>query len=280
MHSRLRQVLLRKCNPDNCYGYFDFGVASSIHYEASASQGAEVGSCRYFPRWALVSCHYVAITFSVICIGKSNYVVSVTIVSIVRLHYLLQGNLTSPDITWNFVNIALWSVVEGNTAIFCGMHASTRELPHLSKKFANFLPLLLACLPFLRPILSKFTFGIFSLSSLPSKKQPSSGTRGTLRMSHYQKDGPRPWQGDSRFVTTTSHSRAYSITHTRETDEHPFAQLTDDGSEHSIPIKERQDDSQIELGNVSPVRGPVEPNGIVVTREFHLQHQEVQHQDV
>jgi hypothetical protein len=48
---------------------------------------------------------------------------SVTVVSIVRLHYLLQGNLTSPDITWNFVNIALWSVVEGNTAIFCGMHA-------------------------------------------------------------------------------------------------------------------------------------------------------------
>lgn len=45
---------------------------------------------------------------------------SVTIVSIVRLHYLLQGNLTSPDITWNFVDIALWSVLEGNVAIFCG----------------------------------------------------------------------------------------------------------------------------------------------------------------
>lgn len=99
-------------------------------------------------------------------------------------------------------------------------------------------------------------------------------------MSHYQKDGPRPWQGDSRYVTTTSHSRSYSITHTHETDEHPFAHLTDDGSERSIPVKERQDDSQIELGNVSPVRGPVEPNGIVVTREFHLQHQEAQHQDV
>jgi hypothetical protein len=140
--------------------------------------------------------------------------------------------------------------------------------------------LLLACLPFLRPILSKFTFGIFSLSSLPSKKQPSSGTRGTLRMSYYQKDGVRPWQGDGRFVTTTSHSRAYSITRTRETDEHPFAHLTDDGSERSIPVKERQDDSQIELGNVSPTRAPIEPSGIVVTREFHLQHQEAQHQDV
>lgn len=98
-------------------------------------------------------------------------------------------------------------------------------------------------------------------------------------MSYYQKDGARPWQGDGRFVTTTSHSRAYS--HTHETDEHPFAHLTDDGSERSIPVKERQEDSQIELGNVSPPRGPVELSGIVVTREIHLQHQEAQqHQDV
>ncbi|KAM0450434.1 hypothetical protein ACHAO4_006410 [Trichoderma viride] len=216
-------------------------------------------------KWALAG---------IFCVG-----LFVTIVSIVRLHYLLQGNLTSPDITWNFVNIALWSVVEGNTAIFCGKHVpSSRDLPSLWVIFSDSLSLPPACLPFLRPVLSKFSFGIFSLSSVPSKKQPSSGTRGTLRMSYYQKDGARPWQGDGRFVTTTSHSRAYS--HAHETDEHPFAHLTDDGSERSIPVKEGQDDSQIELDNVSPPRGPIEPNGIVVTREFHLQHQEAQHQDV
>lgn len=45
---------------------------------------------------------------------------SVTIVSIVRFHYLIEGHLNSPDITWNFVNIALWSVLEGNLAIVCG----------------------------------------------------------------------------------------------------------------------------------------------------------------
>ncbi|UKZ60771.1 uncharacterized protein TrAtP1_002042 [Trichoderma atroviride] len=194
-------------------------------------------------KWALAG---------IFCVG-----LFVTIVSIVRLHYLLQGNLTSPDITWNFVNIALWSVVEGNTAIFC------------------------ACLPFLRPILSKFTFGIFILASAPSKRQPSSGTRGTrgtLRMSYYQKDGSRPWQGDGRFNTTTSHSRAYS--HANDTDEHPFAHLTDDGSERSVPIKEGQDDSQIELGNVAPPRVLVEPNSIVVTREIHLRSQQIQPQDV
>lgn len=167
----------------------------------------------------------------------------VTIVSIVRLNYLLQGNLTSPDITWNFVDIALWSVLEGNVAIFC------------------------ACLPFLRPVLSRFTFGIFSLSSLPSKKQqPSSGT---LRMSLHHGGAPRTWQRDSRFVTATSHSRAYSTAN--ETDEHPFAHLTDDGSEHSVPVKERPDGPRIELTNVS-VGGD---SGIVITREFHLQHQDV-----
>ncbi|KAL7947870.1 hypothetical protein V8C42DRAFT_267784 [Trichoderma barbatum] len=172
----------------------------------------------------------------------------VTIVSIVRLHYLLQGNLTSPDIPWNFVDIALWSVVEGNTAIIC------------------------ACLPFLRPVLSKFSFGIFSLSSVPSnKKQQSSGT---LRISlHHPRDAPRSWQGDGRFDTPTSHSRAYSTTN--ETDEHPFARLTDNGSERSIPVKERSDDSHIELGHLSGGSDVVQPNGIVITREFRLQHQDI-----
>ncbi|EHK22634.1 uncharacterized protein TRIVIDRAFT_221904 [Trichoderma virens Gv29-8] len=170
----------------------------------------------------------------------------VTVVSIVRLHYLVRGNLADPDITWSFVDIALWSVVEGNVAIFC------------------------ACLPFLRPVLSKISFGFFSLSSLSSKKQQQSS--GSLKMSHHNRDGPRPWQGDSRFATT-SHSRAYSTAN--ETDEHPFARLTDDGSERSVPIKERPDGSHIELGNISGVGEPVQPNGIVITREFHLQHQDV-----
>lgn len=130
---------------------------------------------------------------------------------------------------------------------------------------------LIACLPFLRPVLSKLSFGIFSLSSVPSKKQQQSS--GTLRMSLHYRDAPRTWQGDGRFVTTTSHSRAYSTTN--ETDEHPFAHLTDDGSERSVPVKERSDGSRIELGNVSVGGDVAQPNGIVITREFHLQHQDV-----
>lgn len=53
---------------------------------------------------------------------------SVTVVSIVRFHYLIKGNLTSPDITWNFVDIALWSVLEGNLAIVCGTCTLTTGL--------------------------------------------------------------------------------------------------------------------------------------------------------
>lgn len=55
MHSRLGQVLLRKCNPDNCYRYFDIAVTSSVHHNAAASQGTKVGSCWYFLRWTFVS---------------------------------------------------------------------------------------------------------------------------------------------------------------------------------------------------------------------------------
>lgn len=89
-------------------------------------------------------------------------------------------------------------------------------------------------------------------------------------MSLHQKDARRTWHGDSRFVAPTSHSRAYSTAH--ETDEHPFAQLTDDGSEHSVPVKERLNDFQIELESVSVGRDPVQLDGIVITREIHLTH--------
>jgi hypothetical protein len=47
---------------------------------------------------------------------------SVTIVSVIRLNYLLKGDVEDPDITWNFVDIGLWSVVEANIAMVCGKY--------------------------------------------------------------------------------------------------------------------------------------------------------------
>lgn len=44
---------------------------------------------------------------------------SVTIISMVRLSYLLHLDLQSPDITWNFVVAVIWTNLEGNIAIIC-----------------------------------------------------------------------------------------------------------------------------------------------------------------
>ncbi|KAI6462594.1 hypothetical protein MCOR16_010269 [Pyricularia oryzae] len=54
----------------------------------------------------------------------------VTIISMVRLSYLLHLDLQSPDITWNFVVAVIWTNLEGNIAIIC------------------------CCLPTLKPILN------------------------------------------------------------------------------------------------------------------------------
>ncbi|KAL7926751.1 hypothetical protein ACQKWADRAFT_328433 [Trichoderma austrokoningii] len=178
----------------------------------------------------------------------------VSVVSIVRLHYSVHADFTGPDITWNYVDIALWSAVEGNTTIFC------------------------ACLPFLWPVLSNFILRLCIRSSAPSGNEPSSGTRGTggaRRTSWYrQKDGARSWQGDGRFITASTHTRAYSVSRRHETDRHPFAHLNDHGSERSVPFKEGFYDSQIELANMAPPRIPLDPNVIVVTQEIHLRRED------
>ncbi|KAM0796944.1 hypothetical protein BDR22DRAFT_811162 [Usnea florida] len=57
----------------------------------------------------------------------------IIIISIVRLVALVQVDLTSPDLDWNFVFVGIWSAIEYNMAIVC------------------------ACLPSLRPILSLVT---------------------------------------------------------------------------------------------------------------------------
>ncbi|KAK1545575.1 TAM domain methyltransferase [Colletotrichum paranaense] len=43
----------------------------------------------------------------------------VTVVSMARLNVILLVDLTSPDITWNFIDTIIWTNVEANTAIIC-----------------------------------------------------------------------------------------------------------------------------------------------------------------
>ncbi|OAQ65351.2 hypothetical protein VFPPC_06466 [Pochonia chlamydosporia 170] len=104
----------------------------------------------------------------------------VTLVSVIRLNYLLKGNLQDPDITWNFVDIGLWSVIEGNIAMVC------------------------ACLPFLRPILNKLTFGIFNISSVGSKPHHSSNF---IKVSHNNASSHR-WDDIGRSGRTSATVKA------------------------------------------------------------------------
>ena len=40
--------------------------------------------------------------------------------SIVRYIYILNLDLASPDITWNFVNVQIWTGLESHANIVCG----------------------------------------------------------------------------------------------------------------------------------------------------------------
>lgn len=49
-----------------------------------------------------------------------------------RLNVILSVDLTSPDITWNFIDTIIWTNVEANTAIICGRSSRLTVSP---KKF-------------------------------------------------------------------------------------------------------------------------------------------------
>lgn len=66
--------------------------------------------------------------------------------SIVRYIYIINLDLASPDITWNFVNVQIWTGLENHVNIVCGKS----PLPPLRSLTDHFA----ACLPSLRPILN------------------------------------------------------------------------------------------------------------------------------
>ncbi|KAL3959678.1 hypothetical protein ACCO45_004795 [Purpureocillium lilacinum] len=226
--------------------------------------------------------------------GFANLVRSVTVVSVVRLSYLLRGDLTNPDITWNFVDIGLWSIIEGNIAIFC------------------------ACLPFLRPVLSKLSFGILHLSSYHSKaRQKQYGgqygqgsTRKTTTTNSTTNGGGassgkdevfddddsgalRNWEGDRRFGVSSSHARAFASRGggssgsggggDLEADDRPFVRMSpDDGRSATTVAAEGRRAARGNNGSFTSIElrdldgGRTSPlDGIVVTREVHMQHQAV-----
>lgn len=115
---------------------------------------------------------------------------SVTIVSIIRLKYLLLGNLTDPDITWNFVDIGTWSVVEGNVATICGMSCYF-HLAHRNRRYDN-VDASQACLPFVRPVSLYVVEHIANIRSYCSKKELT--THQSSRGLANEAPSPRGWE--------------------------------------------------------------------------------------
>ncbi|CAI6337812.1 unnamed protein product [Periconia digitata] len=136
----------------------------------------------------------------------------VTIVSIIRLVFIMRVDLLSPDITWNFNDAIIWTNVEGNTAIIC------------------------SCLPALKPLLSLALKG--TLSSTNGNSKPSSGPIGSNYASRAKKsvgygEGTRTSRGPS---TLHKDSRGSD-------DERPFVRLKETESvgtgDHELQDLER-----------------------------------------
>ncbi|KAL8956591.1 MAG: hypothetical protein Q9193_005923 [Seirophora villosa] len=123
-------------------------------------------------------------------------------VSIVRFTYILSLDLQSPDVTWNFVNVQIWTGVEIHVGIVCAP---------------------VACLPSLRPLLNLALFGSIDrpLRKKGSKKEsggPDAKSQ-TLWNSHlrsYQSgsqggvDGPRKTIGSHAFIRLPDTARTPS----------------------------------------------------------------------
>ncbi|KAL0932228.1 uncharacterized protein CTRU02_213181 [Colletotrichum truncatum] len=153
----------------------------------------------------------------------------VTIVSVVRLYVILSVDLTSPDITWNFIDTIIWTNVEANTAIIC------------------------ACLPTLKPLLTLALSGKLKSSANPSFPNSSSN--------YMLKDRSKPTSsrvgnvGGSTAAQKGPNSRPFD-------DERPFTRLSEQGSS----IGNDEGDSGNELGDVVRAKGilvtrEVEVNG-------------------
>ena len=55
------------------------------------------------------------------------------IISIVRLVTVVDVDLNSPDLDWNFAPLIVWTVTESNIAVVCGKEFRIPYPPHLFK---------------------------------------------------------------------------------------------------------------------------------------------------
>ena len=82
-----------------------------------------MGVGMYFSARRIVSTRHLSLVVFHLCI-----LLSVCVISIVRLVAVLQTNYTSPDVSWNMSESILWPFVEQTMAVVCACLPSLKPL--------------------------------------------------------------------------------------------------------------------------------------------------------
>ncbi|KXH51452.1 hypothetical protein CSIM01_08238 [Colletotrichum simmondsii] len=153
----------------------------------------------------------------------------VTVVSMARLNVILSVDLTSPDITWNFIDTIIWTNVEANTAIIC------------------------ACLPCLKPILNLALNG--RLKSSIKRSGQNSGGQYILN----DRTKPSTANGSSYLGGSGTGAMRKGVGGGGAEDERPFTRLSERDSEPSIDIA--NDDGGSGHGSLSKAGVTIDTQG-------------------
>jgi len=131
-------------------------------------------------------------------LNVSNICYSVIAISIVGFVYLLRLNLKTIDVTWEFVDAQIWTLLEMNTAIICCKHSRIRINIFLNYS-SDFL---IGSLPALRPIISL-------IIGAPTKHMTSKGSSAfkwgkSSKNSSNPSSGSKSWSKNSKSLENAS----------------------------------------------------------------------------
>lgn len=166
----------------------------------------------------------------------------VNVVSIVRLCILMSLNLSSSDVTFNFSEVVIWSVVEVNCGLIC------------------------ACLPSLRPAFTRLGLGrVFGLSShtpSPSEGMGPSGV-GVADSGALRPYGSASWKGRGLFSVSMAEGETYRGRDDEEDSYEMIKQAHREQGQTTTSVEPAR-------SSVSEERSAEEPAGIEVKRHWAI----------
>lgn len=166
----------------------------------------------------------------------------VNVVSIVRLCILMSLNLSSSDVTFNFSEVVIWSVVEVNCGLIC------------------------ACLPSLRPAFTRLGLGrVFGLSShtpSPSEGMGPSGV-GIADSGALRPYGSASWKGRGLFSVSMAEAETYRGRDDEEDSYEMIKQAHREQGQTTTSVEPAR-------SSVSEERSAEEPAGIEVKRHWAI----------